>query len=148
MSNNIVSDALYSSQQALLLACLVDVMIPASEVHGVPGAVDDLILGPVQLMLAPHTASVSHFLDHLDRAGFATMDEAAQLALVNAGFSEHQEAFTAIAQALAHCYYRDPRVMRSLRVPARPAYPEGHSLEQGDWSLLDPVRAKQKLYRD
>src|SRR6516162_1999713 len=40
------------------------------------------------------------------------------------------------------------RVMRSLGLEPRPPYPKGFEVEQGDWSLLDPVRARPKLYRD
>ena len=43
------------------------------------------------------------------------------------------------------CYYRDDRVMVSLGLEARPPFPKGHVLEQGDWSLLDPVRGPQAL---
>jgi len=47
----------------------------------------------------------------------------------------------------AQCYYRDDRVMQSLGMEARPPYPLGFTLEQGDWSLLDPVRKREKFYR-
>ena len=29
-----------------------------------------------------------------------------------------------------------------------PPFSKGFEVEQGDWSLLDPVRARPKLYRD
>ena len=45
------------------------------------------------------------------------------------------------------CYYRDDRVMVSLGLEARPPFPKGHELEQGDWSLLDPVRARKPFWR-
>jgi hypothetical protein len=45
------------------------------------------------------------------------------------------------------CYYRDDRVMRSLGQEPRPPFPKGHVVEQGDWSLLDPVRARPPMYR-
>jgi hypothetical protein len=38
--------------------------------------------------------------------------------------------------------------MRSLGMEPRPPYPKGFAVEQGDWSLLDPVRARPTLYRD
>ena len=38
--------------------------------------------------------------------------------------------------------------MRSLGMEPRPAFPKGFEVERGDWSLLDPVRARPKLYRD
>jgi hypothetical protein len=46
------------------------------------------------------------------------------------------------------CYYRDARVMESLGMEARPPFPKGYELEQGEWSLLDPVRDRGKMWRD
>jgi hypothetical protein len=45
------------------------------------------------------------------------------------------------------CYYRDDRVMRLLGQEPRPPFPKGHVVEQGDWSLLDPVRRRPRMYR-
>jgi len=38
-------------------------------------------------------------------------------------------------------------VMLSLGQEPRPPFPKGHVVEQGDWSLLDPVRARPPMYR-
>jgi hypothetical protein len=53
-----------------------------------------------------------------------------------------------IVALVAQRYYRDDRVMRSLGMEARPPFPLGFELQDGDWSLLDPVRARRLLYRD
>ena len=53
-----------------------------------------------------------------------------------------------LERIILQCYYRDDRVMRSLGLEVRPPYPKGFEVEQGDWSLLDPVRARPKLYRE
>jgi hypothetical protein len=45
------------------------------------------------------------------------------------------------------CYYRDDRVLRSLGLELRPPFPKGYGLEQGDWSLLDPVKARPLMWR-
>jgi len=45
------------------------------------------------------------------------------------------------------CYYRDERVMQSLNMDNRPAFPQGYEVEQGDWSLLDPVKKRAPFYR-
>ena len=44
------------------------------------------------------------------------------------------------------CYYRDDRVMLSLGMEPRPQFPKGHVVEQGDWSLLDQVRARAPFW--
>jgi hypothetical protein len=45
------------------------------------------------------------------------------------------------------CYYRDDRVLRSLGIELRPPFPLGHVLPDGDWSLLEPVKARPPMLR-
>jgi len=44
--------------------------------------------------------------------------------------------------------YRDDRVLLALGMEARPPFPHGYTLEQGDWSLLDAVRKRLPFWRD
>ena len=46
------------------------------------------------------------------------------------------------------CYYRDDRVMKAIGMERRPPFPLGFQVETGDLSLLEPVRARGKKYRD
>jgi hypothetical protein len=50
-------------------------------------------------------------------------------------------AVGALTRVILQCYYRDDRVVR-LGLEPRPPHPMGHVLEEGDWSLLDPVRVR------
>ena len=43
---------------------------------------------------------------------------------------------------------RHGSVVEGLGLEDRPPYPKGYEVEAGDLSLLDPVRARPKLYRD
>jgi len=45
-------------------------------------------------------------------------------------------------------YYQQPAVLEGLGLPPRPPFPEGYALEQGDLGLLDPVRARARLWRE
>ncbi|MFZ2007092.1 MAG: hypothetical protein WB697_09950, partial [Stellaceae bacterium] len=56
-------------------------------------------------------------------------------------------AVAALTRVVLQCYYRDDRVVRSLGLEPRPPYPKGHVLPDGDWSLLDPVRARPPSWR-
>jgi hypothetical protein len=38
--------------------------------------------------------------------------------------------------------------MRSLGMEVRARFPDSFEVEQGDWSLLDPVCVRPKLYRE
>jgi len=56
-------------------------------------------------------------------------------------------AVATLTRVVLQCYYRDDRVVRSLGLEPRPPYPKGYVLEDGDWSLLDPVRARLPMWR-
>ena len=53
----------------------------------------------------------------------------------------------ALVRVVLQCYYRDDRVLRSLGLELRPPFPKGYTLEQGDWALLDPVKARPSTLR-
>ena len=52
-----------------------------------------------------------------------------------------------LVRVVLQCYYRDDRVLRSLGLELRPPFPKGHVLPDGDWSLLDPVKARPAKLR-
>jgi hypothetical protein len=53
----------------------------------------------------------------------------------------------ALTRAYRNAIYRNDRVVRSLGLDPRPPHPRGHELEDGDWPLLDPVRARAPMWR-
>ena len=141
----------WTAGQRVTLRLLAGLMIPASARHGVPGADDEIIFNDILNTLAPQAGRVSEMLRELDAlAGqpFATLSPAQQDSLAQA-FRKHRSPWlTAAVSATVQCYYRDDRVMRSLGMEARPPFPGGFEVEQGDWSLLDAVRQRSPLYRD
>jgi hypothetical protein len=50
----------------------------------------------------------------------------------------------ALGRAILQCYYRDDRVVRSLDLEPRSPFLKGHTLEQGDWSLLEAVHGRSR----
>jgi len=126
-------------------------MVPASTEFGVPGADDPAIFADIVASIGRDAADVRKALTALRQAAgaaFADADpakaEAAAAALREAGGAPR----AAIERVILQCYYRDDRVLRSLDIEPRPPFPKGHVVEQGDWSLLDPVRSRPKLWRD
>ena len=51
-------------------------------------------------------------------------------------------AAATLVRVVLQCYYRDDRVLRSLGLELRAPFPKGYVLPDGDWSLLDPVKAR------
>ena len=142
--------ALSSAQQRDLHA-LAAVMIPPSEEFAVPGADDPAIFDDILRSLGRDRDSVLAALTLLaTQAGgsFAALGTAEQDSLAAAFLAGGTAEATILGRVILQCYYRDDRVLRSLGLEPRPPFPTGHRLEQGDWSLLDPVRARPKLWRD
>ena len=44
-------------------------------------------------------------------------------------------------------YYRHPRVLEALGLEARPPFPKGFEIEEGDPALLEPVQRREPFYR-
>lgn len=118
------------------LARLAALMIPASAEFGVPGADDPTVIADIAASLGRDLPAV--------RAALAAIGEAAEEAAIRAAAGA---GLAVLSRVILAAYYRDPRVVRSLGREPRPPFPQGHMLEQGDWSLLDPVRARPPMWR-
>jgi hypothetical protein len=132
------------------LRAIAGVIIPASREFDVPGADDPAIQADIAATLGRDAGRVREALDHLARlAGspLAGLDPARREAVAMELRATGGAAVAALTRVVLQCYYRDDRVVRSLGLEPRPPYPKGHVLEEGDWSLLDPVRARPPLWR-
>ena len=135
-----------SDDQRRTLRCLAEMMIPASREYGVPSAADDAIFGDILRSFGRDEHHVMTVLRDLE--GFADLDPSGRQSKVAQVRESHGEALKGLSSVILQCYYRDDRVMRALGMEPRPPFPKGHEVEQGDWSLLDPVRRRPKLYRE
>jgi len=132
------------------LRAIAAVIIPASAEFGVPGADDPEIQADIVATLGRDAARVREALDALVRLSggpLAALDPARREAVGRALRAQGGAAVATLTRVVLQCYYRDDRVVRSLGLEPRPPYPQGHVLEDGDWSLLDPVRARPPLWR-
>jgi hypothetical protein len=125
-------------------------IIPASAEFDVPGADDPLIQADIVTTLGRDTGHVREALDllaHLAGQPLAELDPARREAVATELRTTGGVAVATLTRVVLQCYYRDDRVVRSLGLEPRPPYPQGHVLEDGDWSLLDPVRARPPMWR-
>jgi hypothetical protein len=130
---------------------LAGFMIPAAGDYGAPGADDEAIFTDIVRSLGRDQSDVRKALVMLrELAGedFAALPDAEAEATAMALLRREGPQITALGRAVLQCYYRDDRVVRSLGLEPRPPYPKGHVLEQSDWSLLDAVRARPRMWRD
>ena len=132
------------------LRAIAGAIIPASMEFDVPGADDPAIQADIVATLGRDTGLVRGALDGLARlAGspLAGLDPARREAVALELRAKGGAAVATLTRVVLQCYYRDDRVVRSLGLEPRPPYPKGHVLEDGDWSLLDPVRARPPMWR-
>ena len=133
------------------LRCVAAMMIPPSDAYQVPGADDEAIFADILASLGRDLGAVRDALATLRRlagGAFAECDAARREAVAAEFRAIGGAESAALSRCILQCYYRDDRVVRSLGLEPRPPFPKGHVLEQGDWSLLDKVRARPRMWRD
>jgi hypothetical protein len=132
------------------LRTVAAMIIPASDEYKVPGADDPAIQSDMLATLGRDRAQVAQALDHLARiAGqpLAELDTARRDAIANEFRATGGAAAATLVRVVLQCYYRDDRVLRSLGLELRAPFPKGYVLPEGDWALLDPVKARSGSLR-
>jgi hypothetical protein len=132
------------------LRIVAAMIVPASDEYKVPGADDPAIQADMLATLGRDTALVAQALDHLARlAGkpLAELDVAKRETIATEFRATGGGAAATLVRVVLQCYYRDDRVLRSLGLELRAPFPKGYVLEQGDWALLDPVKARAGTLR-
>ena len=152
MPDVIASDNPYSIEEREVLRQVAGILIPASDEYGIPGANDETIFARILVLAAERAESIKSGVETLnaranERHGgdFLDLNDAQRTALLR------DEASSTLLQQMIHCtattYYQDGRVLESIDLKSTPPFPGGHEIEQGDWTLLDPVKARAPFYR-
>ncbi len=135
-------------------AALLDCLVPADETFKVPGAGDPEILSDILTTASPHGPAVTAIpialeamAQEAEGSAFAGLAPAKQVEIAQAFMAAQPDLAALVTLLVAQCYYRDTRVMRSLDMEPRAPHPQGFEVEQGDWSLLDPVKERTPFYR-
>lgn len=152
MSSNLISsDGPLTPAQAAALRRIFSSMIPASSEYNVPAADDERIFADIlstgRNTLPLVAASLQQMTEQAcwqDQLDSENPEEDPAVTW----YRQAHPQFTSLLVGLAvQCYYRDDRVMASLQMEARPPFPQGYEIADGDWSLLDPVRRRGRIYR-
>jgi hypothetical protein len=145
-----MSDKALSPAQIDDLRIIAGLMIPASDEFDVPGADDSRIQADILATLGRDAQLMAEALALMARiAGrpLADLDPAQRETAATELRTRGGAAIATLTRVILQCYYRDDRVVRSLGLELRAPYPKGHVLEDGDWSLLDPVRTRPPMWR-
>ena len=132
------------------LRVVAGMIIPASAEYRVPGADDATIQADILATLGRDAELVRDALDHLARlAGkpLADLEPAKRAAIATEFRATGGGAAATLVRVVLQCYYRDDRVLRSLGLELRAPFPKGYVLQEGDWALLNPVKARSGKLR-
>jgi hypothetical protein len=144
------NDTPLSAAETRDLRAFAGMMIPASARYGVPGADDEAIFADIVRNLGRDRDDIGVALKRLavlSGGSLANLPAERRLDVGNVFRAEGGASLAVLTRVILLCYYRDDRVMRSLGQEPRPPVPKGHTVEQGDWSLLDPVKKRKSFYR-
>jgi len=144
----------FSDDQFQVLKTLAAMIIPASADLGVPGADDETIFADILVAAAQCHDQVIDLLTRLDDLSqnyqgveFGILSRAGQDEIIPVFREACADAAELLETLVAQCYYRDDRVLSALNLELRPPFPQGHEVEQGDWSLLDAVRGRPEMFK-
>jgi len=133
------------------LARVLDLLIPASADGRLPGAGELGLARYVEELLTTTPGPrplVAQGLAALEARDFAALSREAQRALLDEiGQSAPGFAPTLLFLVMTG-YYREPRVLAALGLEDRPPFPKGHAVDESDFSRLEAVRRRGKLYRE
>jgi len=150
-SDVIATDHPFSAGEQRMLRRVAGLMIPESRNDGVPGADDETIFADILAAARPIAPIVQDALARLGALAdgrFVDSTDDAQRVLCDRFRALRSPQVNVLESLIVACYYRDDRVMTSLGMEPRAPFPRGYEVEAGDWSLLDPVRSRTKMYRE
>jgi hypothetical protein len=140
-----------------LLGEVLDEIIPPSSDGSFPGA-GELGVGErieealaerpdVAHLIEQGLASIGDLAERRSPSGFGGLSKPERVAVLREVEAAEPGLFGVLVMQAYFGYYTDPRITERLGV-RNPPQPDGYELELGDLRLLDPVRARPKLWRD
>ena len=140
-----------------LLREVLDEIIPPSDDGSFPGAGELGVGERIEAALAERPevgriiqrglASIGDLAERRNPSGFGGLSRSERIAVLREAEAAEPAVFGALVMQAYFGYYTDGRITDRLGV-RNPPQPDGYDLEFGDPGLLDPVRARPKLWRD
>ena len=140
-------------EQNRTLTSLLNLIIPASEDGKMPGVFDigfiDYINNENQLSLIQE--GLIRIIDETNNQycqEFSALSVAEQLTIVNVLKRKLFRFFTDLTTQVVQYYYQHDDILNAIGLDARPPFPKGYDVEEGDILLLEPVFLRGKIYLD
>ena len=135
------------------LKTVIDAMLPGDSVLGMPSAstID------FEIYLKQHNLNQLSFdfIQMLDKVceekkgmAFVNLDEVQKMQAINACKLVDVRVFSAMVGHLLKAYYTAPSVLIKIKSGSVPPFPNGNSIEEDDWSILEPVYERGQVFRE
>ncbi len=141
----------------ILLREVLDEIIPPSDDGSFPGAgglgvgerIEEALAErpDVAHLIQQGLASIGDRAERCNPTGFGGLSRSERVAVLREVEAAEPAIFGVLVMQAYFGYYTDRRITDRLGV-RNPPQPDGYDLELGDLRLLDPVRARPKLWRD
>ncbi len=154
-SSDPAAGAPFTPVQRATLRMVVRLLVPASPHRRMPSAAElPQVLAHVEHVAAALPA-MGEALDALEGesvarfgAGFAALAHANAGALLEEFATRHAAVLQRVGLETVTSYYQQDAVLERLGLEARAPYPIGFQVPAGDLTLLSPVTARGRIYRD
>lgn len=150
--NRIISENLNEEEDRTMIA-LLNLIIPPSDDGRMPGAADvgfhsyfrkkNLVSWIREGLLSIGVESHNKFGQE-----FSALSGSKQTQLIDGLRRRHFRFFNQLATEVMQCYYQHEHVLKTIGLEVRPPFPLGYLVEDGDFTLLEPVYERGKIYRD
>jgi hypothetical protein len=147
----------FSPDERAALSSVLDEIIPRSADGRLPGAGEAGLVATIEEVqrrspeLRPAIdeglSALGELLDSRGAEDLAALSERERLALMNELATRAPTFVPGLVFHLYVAYYQHAAVVEALGLEPRPPHPRGYDLEEGDLSLLDPVRRRDPLFR-
>ncbi len=145
----------FAPDEARALAAALDAVIPANAslpgagALGLASAIDaSLTRSPaLRPVLAQGLRALEASARARGAAGFAALPEAERNALLEEVSAQSPGFIGLLYLSACAAYYADARVVRALGLDPGPPHPRGREMQPTDFAILEPVRARGRIYR-
>ena len=145
----------FTAAEQVTLDALMDLMIPASRDGRMPSARSLDLYADTAGLSAKDAALLHGGLPEIEAraqaahgASFAQLRAAAATAVVNEMRARHPDLIHAFTLNTTARYLKHATVMPLIGLEPRPPWPKGHVVAEGDWSLIEVVRQRPRIYRE
>ena len=155
--NEVAAGSGLSPEQTRALTCVLDQIVPPSADGRLPGAGQLGLAAAIEQgvrerpELEPGLLEGLVALDECARArsadGFVDVAAVERRALLDQAAAQAPGFLLPLVFQTLVAYYAHPAVLEALGHEPRPPYPKGYDVPPTDFSILDPVRERDPIYR-